>query len=1024
MDIEQTLNSIIFFPSVKNGFYDYSTPLKNIEKFDTDKSNECSQTLFEYLCYKIVKKKVLEGKINPDTVLITDQFLSSYNCKQLFIKTNAIHKKHIVIFLRNQITQKWNLIAFLDLEQQLKNCFDQINKKPITAKIISSSQNSDEDDYILNSTMDKLENKFNFKSPDDIQFEVDSINISDQPNTSIFLLNFIDGLMSKTDDESLLFYIKKLYDEGSNNIDQSSKDYFHSFNNINEEFENICTKYKKELNEYKSINGIKFDGEKIMNGSNQILNVAISNGLAMSECQNGQGEMINGMNTVNLNNENNKMKDDIDMIQIEQDDDLDDELNSEEEEEALKIMERENKVAKSQMREQERKLRQRMYKQKLRLKNINMYKEFGVIKEEDNESESESIDYFSKIKEEEAKTKEAIIDIKKSLRKSMEARKNKNEAKNNGKNNIENIEKNMVVFNTENNINNNIELRKDILNTENSQTELDQKCKSEKRIKLSVLKDLEEAIEEFESEQDPIKPIDGNSSNNNNNIIISSSNSNSNNNSNINSNSNNNNTNLNIEKENKKFEMTNENKETKIENKENKDEGNKDVKENKNKIEKKFSIKSNVEENKKYNKKNSNRNNCIKKESIDLNLMKKSSIPKGKIKEKEQIQENKDKALLINKIIDNNKKSFIGDSKPQEKDKDKKKEKEKEKEKEKTKDKKLDENLNKIIKNNNRNTSKGKNQSNNSVKSNKSINTINSKNSKDQDNNSTSNNSTSNILNKDSFKSYNSSNNSKNMNDSEKSSNKEKEKENVKINLEPSNNTVKKSGNINANNNIKKKNSKNLKKSNSKKSSKEANNYNASIPISSKVTTDSKQTSSSLKSEETIHSFRNSTDNKNLKEMVVKNSKNDKDFIVIESNNGLTPDKLVKKNSNDLKNKERVENGSNKIINLDLNSIHSERYYGDCSSNINIENISSDDFESEGSKYKKNEYNEGGSFYGENRTKKTTYKRGDKKMKIPPGKSRANHTNYNSQFCNYDDEGNSKPCGCIGEQANALCFIF
>jgi hypothetical protein len=264
------------------------------------------------------------------------------------------------------------------------------------------------------------------------------------------------------------------------------------------------------------------------------------------------------------------------------------------------------------------------------------------------------------------------------------------------------------------------------------------------------------------------------------------------------------------------------------------------------------------------------------------------------------------------------------------------------------------------------------------------------------------------------------------MNDSEKSSNKEKEKEkeNVKINLEPSNNTVKKSGNINPNNNIKKKNSKNLKKSNSKKSSKEANNYNASIPISSKVTTDSKQTSSSLKSEETIHSFRNSTENKNLKEMVVKNSNNDKDFIVIESNNGLTSDKLVKRNSNDLKSKERVENGSNKIINLDLNSIHSERYYGDCSSNINIENISSDDFESEGSKYKKNEYNEGGSFYGENRTKKTTYKRGDKKMKIPPGKSRANHTNYNSQFCNYDDEGNSKPCGCIGEQANALCFIF
>ena len=260
------------------------------------------------------------------------------------------------------------------------------------------------------------------------------------------------------------------------------------------------------------------------------------------------------------------------------------------------------------------------------------------------------------------------------------------------------------------------------------------------------------------------------------------------------------------------------------------------------------------------------------------------------------------------------------------------------------------------------------------------------------------------------------------MNDSEKSSNKEKEKENVRTNLEPLNNTMKKSGNNN--NNIKKKNSKNLKKSNSKKSNKEQNNTNPGIPISPKVTTDSKRTSSSLKTEETVHSYRNTEENKNVKEVGVKNNKINKDFIVIESKNGLTPDKLAKRNGNDLKSKERVENGSNKIINLDLNSIHNERYYGDCSSNINIENISSDDFESESSKNKKYEYNEGGSFYGENRTKKTTVKRGDKKMKVPPGKSRIVHTNYSNHFCNYDEEGNSKPCGCIGEQANALCFIF
>ena len=109
-----------------------------------------------------------------------------------------------------------------------------------------------------------------------------------------------------------------------------------------------------------------------------------------------------------MNKKNIILKDEIDMIQIEQDDDIDD-LNSDEEEEALKIMERENEEAKSQLKG-DRKLRQRLYKQKLRLKNLNMYKEFGVIKEEDNESESESIELFSKLKEEKEKKSLIILD--------------------------------------------------------------------------------------------------------------------------------------------------------------------------------------------------------------------------------------------------------------------------------------------------------------------------------------------------------------------------------------------------------------------------------------------------------------------------------------------------------------------------------------------------------------------------------------------------------------------------------------
>jgi hypothetical protein len=181
------------------------------------------------------------------------------------------------------------------------------------------------------------------------------------------------------------------------------------------------------------------------------------------------------------------------MIKIEKDDDIDeDDINSEEEEEALKIMEKESKESKSQIKNQKRKLNQRLYQQKLRLKNLDMYREFGVIKEEDNESESESIDIFNKMKEE-VKAKKILNDSKK-FRKNKDGKKNKVNKKING---IEN-ENNKVL----NIVNGNKELTKESLQNENI-NDSGKRSKSDKVIKLSVLKELEQAIEEFELEQEP-----------------------------------------------------------------------------------------------------------------------------------------------------------------------------------------------------------------------------------------------------------------------------------------------------------------------------------------------------------------------------------------------------------------------------------------------------------------------------------------------------------------------------------------
>ena len=988
MDIEATLNKTIFFPSIKDGTFDYGTPMKSIlTKFDIDKRTEPSQSLFEYLCYKIVKKKALEGKLNTETVLITEKFLTSFNCKKVFIKAKAIHKNHIIIFLHNKITSKWSLIAFLNLEEQLKKCFDESNKQPIIAKIISSNANSDEDDVILNSTMDKLENSFDFKSPNDIQFEVDSINISDQPNTCIFILNFIEGLIEQ-DDENISLYIKKLYDEGSYSIDPNSKEYFSSFNKISEDFENIYIKYQNELNEYfkkNKYNNLIFDAEKIMNGSKEFF--VIENNKENGEKKvlieekelPEENKLVNGME----NNNNLKIiKDEIDLIQLEQDDDINGDLNSDEEEEALKIMERENEEAKS-IRDQERKLRQRIYKQKLRFKNMNMYKEFGIIKEEDNESESESIDLFNKLKEEKAKNINESLKI--TLKKTLED-KNKTSKQNNNianiniinrididnKNNIaikSNSENNSnIIINTENNIiniNKNNEIKKETIKKENdtnlnTNEDNEQKSKSEKSIKLSVLKDLEEAIEEIELEQEPTK-----------------------NNKDIN--------NINKKKNEIKTSLTNENRP----------------------IEKKNSLK--IE-----SKKDDNINNN-KKEKKYINVFKENID----IKKRNSFSKNKEKDLNIEdkrfQIKNNEKfKKALTHIKKNEKDKEKPKEKIVEEEKIKyLKTNSLQKKI--LLKENNNKNNKINNSPNNLSKS------------KEQDNNNNSND-TAKIYNTNSFNS----NSSKSNNEREKSPN-IKEKENNINKKELNENITKKNNNNNNNkNNTSSKNKSNqiIKKTNSKK----LNEKQAQSPLISKFSNNSQKSTSTNK---TGDSFSKSSEDKNIiknkkksiKEIEIKIEKN-KEFISIDNPlNALPPPKIVERNGYfDLneKEKDKIENGSINsslkisINNNDIHSVKSDRNNGDYSSNINIENIFSDDFESEKDKYEKFEIKDEGSFLGENRTKKISMVRKvDKRInkKRPPGKPQTARRDFND-FCNYDEEGANKICGCIGEQSNGICYIF
>ena len=951
MDIESTLNNMLFFSTVKNGQFDYTTPLKSsLISFDTDKKTEPSPPLLEYLCYKLVKKKLLEGKANTEIILMTENFLTSLHKKNIILNTSVIDKKHIIIFLQSIKTGKWNLIGFLNLEQQLKDCFDQNSKKPLLAKIISSNLSSEEDDYILNTTMDKLENTFNFISPDDIQFEVDSINISDQPNISIFLLNFLEGLIEQNDND-MITYIQKLYTEGSNNITENCVKYFSSFNEVKEDFLNLYSKYQNELKEYIK-NNPNLEVEKIMNGNDEILNIENNNN-NKGYIVEGNEAMVNGMSKMNIKSEKN---DDIDMIKIEKDDDIDeDEINSEEEEEALKIMEKESKESKSQIKNQKRKLNQRLYQQKLRLKNLDMYREFGVIKEEDNESESESIDIFNKMKEE-VKAKKILNDSKK-FRKNKDGNKNKVNKKING---IEN-ENNKVL----NIVNGNKELAKESLQNENI-NDSGKRSKSDKVIKLSVLKELEQAIEEFELEQEPSTKSIEYKITNCNNIFEDKKYTNKNNKSN-NRESNNNETKNNAL-------IVNENKENIIFKKNSeKNMNNSDMN--------KINIKSG----------HIRKSTSEKKGSINLNINKKNLNPALKSKDKDKDKENY-------KIIKNSNSVT------------KKAKSEREKE-------------------NNNNLPKNK-EHNNEIKITQTNKSSNSNKSKEKDSNSTNYNSPI-IYNTNSYHSFNSNSNSnKSHNEIEKNS---KDKDNKKgRKREPMDSLSKKISNAKVIfNNVKKKKSKINSKHKKIKNNSGNNSHNLpAISIMSLI--DGTYKSSNIKLDEPPLSQRNCNKNKHSKASEKKYNKSKKILSPIESPmNVLPPQKIVERNGlYDLQAINRDEKFafslSPKYKIFNFHSVQSEKNNGDFNNNINIENILSDEFEYGKEKNGKNEFNEEGSPAGDNRTKKTMVKRGDKKMKptIPPGKTKISNKSYKDQYCNYYEEGESKAYGCIGEQANQLCLIF
>ena len=62
MSFKSKINSIIFFPSIKNGLCDYDIPLKSdLKNFIENKKFELSSPLLEYIIYKNIKNQIINN---------------------------------------------------------------------------------------------------------------------------------------------------------------------------------------------------------------------------------------------------------------------------------------------------------------------------------------------------------------------------------------------------------------------------------------------------------------------------------------------------------------------------------------------------------------------------------------------------------------------------------------------------------------------------------------------------------------------------------------------------------------------------------------------------------------------------------------------------------------------------------------------------------------------------------------------------------------------------------------------------
>jgi hypothetical protein len=168
--------------------------------------------------------------------------------KNLNIEENkSISKKIILIPYLDESNKKWGIIILFNLYNE---------QKEIIAKLITTNNNNDNVDIILNSLIKNIRININNKER---KFTFDIFNINDNNkinNSSIFFINFINKFIEQNENDIEEYIIKIL---NNNNVQK--------YNDNENEINDIQDKNKKNLENEEENNEIDilFSNEELFN---------------------------------------------------------------------------------------------------------------------------------------------------------------------------------------------------------------------------------------------------------------------------------------------------------------------------------------------------------------------------------------------------------------------------------------------------------------------------------------------------------------------------------------------------------------------------------------------------------------------------------------------------------------------------------------------------------------------------------------------------------------------------------------